>query len=262
MEKFNTPALFIAIQGVLSLYAAGRETGTTLSIGRGVTQITPVHKGYAIQGVSTCLKLGGQDLRLNLSKLLIENGSYEALYHYQNCLDHCDKMLEKLCYVALDYEQELESPAKKVKLEQESYELPSGEIITPQDEKFRCPELLFKPSFLGNLNENNIEKGIHEQCFDTISKCDFELHPSLQKNIVLSGGSTMFPGLPERLEKEIQSLITVNRKVKVIAPEHRKNCVWIGGSILGSLTTFKDMWVTKEEYNEQGSCVIHKCPSA
>ena len=261
MEKFNTPALFIGIQGVLSLYAVGRQIGVTLNIGEGLTQITPVDKGYAIPGASTCLKLGGQDLRLNLGKLLQMGSRYEALNHYQNSLEHCRNMVEKLCYVALDFEKEMECPPKKTKAEEESYELPCGSIITLQDEKFRCPELLFKPSLLGNLNEHNIEEGIHKICFDTISKCDFEIHPLLYNSIALSGGCTMFRGFPARFEKEIGELVPDGTKVKVIAPDVRKNSVWIGASVLGSLATFKDMWITKEQYIEQGSAAIHKCPS-
>jgi actin-related protein len=260
MEKFNTPAMFIGIQTLLSLYAAGRQTGTALSIGAGATQVTPVNKGFAISGASTCLKLGGHDLRLNLAKILTEGGFTMSNHH--DFLDHAQNMLEKLCYVAWDFEQEMQSPSKKAKVEDESYELPDGEIITPRDEKFRCPEVLFQPSLLGNLNEYDIEEGIHKMCFDTISKCDFEIHPLLYKNIVLSGGCTMFPGLPERLTKEIQGLVPAATKVKVIAPEHRKNSVWIGGSILASLSMFKDMWITKEQYGELGPAVIHKCPSA
>ena len=258
MEKFNTPALFIGIQGVLPLYAAGRQTGITISIGGGATQITPVDKGYAIPGISICLKLGGQDLQLNLAKILTESGF--NISNYGNFSNHAQNMLEKLCYVALDFEQEKESSAMKVG--EESYQLPDGEIITPRDEKFRCPELLFKPSLLGNLNENNIEEGIPKQCFNTISKCDFEIHSSLYKNIVLSGGCTMFPGFSERLKKEMKGLVPAGSEVKVVAPECRKNSVWIGGSILASLPTFKDMWITKEQYGEQGPSVIHKCPSA
>lgn len=260
MENFNPPALFVGIQGVLSVYAAGRETGTALSIGGGLTQITPVHKGYAVPGASSYLKLGGQDLRLNLSKILTEAG--HAIVNYRNFLDHAQNIFEKFCYVALDFQQELVSPAKKTKVEEESYELPNGEIITPKDEKFRCPELLFEPSLLGNLNEHNIKEGIHKTCFDAISACDFDIHPALCKNIVLSGGCTMLPGLPQRLEKEIKRLLSVGREVTVIAPAHRKNSVWIGGSILASLSSFKDMWVTKAQYEEQGPSVIHKCPSA
>ena len=114
MEKFNTPALFIGIQGVLPLYAAGRQTGITISIGGGATQITPVDKGYAIPGVSTCLKLGGQDLQLNRTKILTESGL--NISNYGNFSNHAQNMLEKLCYVALDFEQEMESSAMKVYL--------------------------------------------------------------------------------------------------------------------------------------------------
>ncbi|XP_028395498.1 actin, clone 302-like isoform X2 [Dendronephthya gigantea] len=254
-EKFNVPAVFVGIQGVLSLYASGCMVGTALSIGGGVTQVTPVDKGYAIPGASTCLKLGGHDLRQNLAKILMESGN---MINSKNFLYQMEKALQKFCYVALDFDEEMKSNEVK----QESYELPDGEVIKLQDEKFRCPELLFKPSLMRNLNEYDIKEGIHKVCFDTIAKCDSEIQPLLHKGIVLSGGSTLIPGLEKRLEKEVQGLVPTGTTVEVIAPEQRKNSVWIGGSILGGMATFKDMWITKEQYTDQGPSVMQKCPSA
>lgn len=79
-------------------------------------------------------------------------------------------------------------------------------------------------------------------------------------NLVLSGGSTMFPGLPERMHKELSAQVPATMKVKVIAPPERKFSVWIGGSILSSLSTFADMWITHEQYAEYGCQIVHqKC---
>ena len=256
MEKFHIPSIFIGIQGVLSLYAAGRQTGTALSIGAGVTQIVPVDKGYAVPGASTCLNLGGNDLRQYIVKLLTESG-YSVNDWY-----HIDPIKEKFCYVALDFDRETESVCKKAKLEEETYEMPDGEIITPRQERFQCPEVLFKPSLLAGLDVAMYEEGIHKVCHDAIAKCDIEVQALLYKNIVLSGGSSLLPGLAERLEKEMRGLVPANMAIEVIASRHRKNSVWIGGSVLASLGTFQEMWVTKEQYEEDGPSVIHKCPSA
>merc|ERR1712138_209195 len=118
---------------------------------------------------------------------------------------------------------------------------------------FRTPECLFQPSFLGME-----QTGIHETTYDSIMKCDVDIRRDLYANTVLSGGSTMFEGIQERLEKEITNLAPAAVRVKIVAPAERKYSVWIGGSILSSLSTFQEMWITKEEYDESGSAIVHR----
>lgn len=89
-------------------------------------------------------------------------------------------------------------------------------------------------------------------------KCDVDIRKELYSNIVMSGGSTMFPGIAERLNKEMSSLAPSSMKIKVVAPQERKFLVWIGGSILSSLSTFQTMWITKAEYQETGAAIVHR----
>merc|ERR1711861_34546 len=95
------------------------------------------------------------------------------------------------------------------------------------NERFRCPEVLFQPSFIGKE-----ASGIHDTMFQTIMKCDVNIRKDLYANIVLSGGTTMFTGIDARLTKEITALAPATMKIKVVAPPERKYSVWIGGSIL------------------------------
>jgi actin-related protein len=139
---------------------------------------------------------------------------------------------EKLAYVALDYEAEMEK-YKGSSANDKAYELPDGQILTVATQRFRCPELLFKPSFIGKE-----DPGIHELTYKSIMKCDMDVRKDLYANIVMSGGTTMFPGIPERLSKEVVALAPGSMKIKVVAPPERKFSVWIGGSILSSLSTF------------------------
>merc|ERR1712129_79400 len=65
------------------------------------------------------------------------------------------------------------------------------------------------------------------------------------RNVVLSGGTPWFQGIGEYLTKEVTALVSTTRKLKVVAPPERKYAVWIGGSILSSLSTFQQMWISK-----------------
>ena len=159
---------------------------------------------------------------------------------------------ESVCYVAADFEDEIKKSTESSQLEK-SFILPDGNIIVIGNERFRCPEVLFQPSLRGLKMD-----GIAESTFHTIMKFDVDIRKDLFANIVLSGGSTMFLGISDRMFREITALAPASIKVKIVAPPERKYSVWIGGSILASLSTFQSMWISKEEYDESGPSIVHR----
>ncbi|KAK9074970.1 hypothetical protein SSX86_003289 [Deinandra increscens subsp. villosa] len=251
-ETFNVPAMHVALTAVLSMYASGRTTGIVLDSGEGVSHAIPIYIGYGLPQSILRLDLAGANITDFLMKILRERG-YELTTSADREIVRDIK--EKVAYVALDYEQELKTAKNRSSVVDKDYKLPDGNVMTIEAERFSCAEALFKPDLLIEMED---VAGIHETVYNSIMKCNAELWKDLYGHIVLSGGSTMFPGIADRMKKEITALAPSGMDIKVVAAPDRKISTWIGGSILTSLATFQKLWISKQEYEECGRAIVHK----
>jgi len=253
-EKFNIPGMFISMSSVLAIYDSGRTSGMSVDSGEVMTNFVPVYEGFAFPNAISKNETGGRVLTEYLIQLLTEKK-----YNINNITKRLkvNDIKEKYCKVSYDFENELREGGDGGSME-EKVKLPDGEEITIEIERLKCPEALFRPNLM-NSQDTSL-KGIHDQCCSSIQQIDVEIRKDLYSNIILSGGNTMFDGLPERLTKEIQKLTpsAASNKVKVVALPERKYATWIGASILSSLSNFQCMWITRAEYKETGESIVHK----
>eukprot|EP00485_Elphidium_margaritaceum_P019508 CAMPEP_0202728322 /NCGR_PEP_ID=MMETSP1385-20130828/185566_1 /ASSEMBLY_ACC=CAM_ASM_000861 /TAXON_ID=933848 /ORGANISM="Elphidium margaritaceum" /LENGTH=397 /DNA_ID=CAMNT_0049394569 /DNA_START=1224 /DNA_END=2417 /DNA_ORIENTATION=- len=248
-ETFNVTSFYVGIQAVLSLYASGRTTGVVFDTGDGVSHCVPIFEGYCLPHAVTRLDMAGHDLTEYMQKILLERG-----YAFTTSaeLEIVRDIKEKLGYIAVDFEAEMEAAEQSSEIEM-IYKLPDGNDVSVGAERFRCPEVLFQPNLIGLEQE-----GVHHLLHQSIMRSDVDIRKDLYANTVLSGGSSMFPGIEERLHKELSALTPQSMEIKIVAPPERKYSVWIGGSILASLQSFQDMWIFREEYDESGADIVHR----
>ena len=245
-ETFCVHGLYIANPSSLALYSSGKFTGIVVDSGEGDTKIVPMLDGYSIYYANSTVEVGGKTLTEYLMPLI-----YGTSHIFTTTVDKeiVKAIKEKACYISLDYMNELKY------VEPYSYELPDGNHALIKYPRIECPEALFTPSI---VYKNGI--GIAQALYNSIQRSDFDIRKDLYNSIILSGGTTMFSGFEERLTKEIVKLApeSMKKEVNVIAPLERKFSSWNGGSILSSISTFEAQWISKTEYEECGSNIVHR----
>lgn len=245
-ETFRSPAMFFTPPSVLSLYASGRTTGVVLDVGEGVTHAVPVYEGFALPHSVTRSDVAGRDVTRQMQLLLRRSGlpfttTAEA--------DLVKSLKEEVCYCT-------PTPAMDEAAEKDSrtpYQLPDGQAITLSSERYQAPNVMFDPFLIGSE-----EPGVADVLVTSIMKSDLDLRSKLFSQVVLAGGSTLFTGFGDRMLYEVRSRAPSHTRIRISAPPERIHSAYVGGSILASLATFKSMWVSRAEYEEHGSAILHR----
>ncbi|CDR93781.1 actin family protein, putative [Babesia bigemina] len=248
-EAFDVPGLYMAPTSLLALYGSSKTTGLVLDVGEGVAHAVPINEGTIVPHAIGRLDVGGYDVT---SFFL---ASIDALDRHKLRDRYIANQIKEQCgYVAIDYENELKTAEKQPEQYSKRFTLPDGSTISTGTACFRCPEMLFSPEVAGSNAPT-----LAEVVYHTVRSCEPDMHKTMFSSILLTGGSTLFPGFLERCEKDIRAATNDNAPVKIAGSiKNRSTAVWVGGSIVASLQSFQQMWVTKAEYDESGPTVIHR----
>jgi len=290
-EKYQVQAFYVAKNAVLSAFSSGRSTGLILDSGGGTTSAVPVSDGYVLKKGIIKQNFGGEFLsqqaatlieslynikitpRYKIKKKNSVDAGVEAnfveydrpnttpSFHQYAMNQVMHEFKETICQVSENPYREGILKGRPLKC----YEFPNGYNNSFGIERFKIPEIMIQPrEFIIQKPNEPIDTtnllGMHELIYRSINLCDVDIRPNLYSNIVLTGGNTLFNGLMDRLNNEL-SVLAPGVKIRIHASgntSERRFGVWTGGSILSSLGTFHQLWISKKEYEEIGKSIVEK----
>ena len=249
-DNLGVPALFFASQPILSLFSTSSTSGTVLESGEGVTQSCVIYEGYSIPSSYERYNYGGGDVTEYLKNLLKKRG-----YHFYNSSEFrlVNDIKENSCSCHINsVKNDIEEAKRAANKNPINYYLPDGSNITIGDELLLAPEILFNPEYIGKEYLS-----FPDMVMSSINKVDIQIRLKSYENILLSGGNTCFKGLNEQLFTKLKNKLSKNMKIVLNKSEKPKFSCWIGGNIISTLEVFKKMWVTRNDWNEKGTNVVH-----
>lgn len=293
-EEFRAPATFLAKNAVLSSFALGRQTSLVVDMGHEGTVVSAVHDGYVLNASVMRSPVGGALLNEGLlASLSAKGGAIHPRYMYkkinktggvaapENVLTAVPEVTASAvawatAAVVADIKEShcraIEVPfneEENLNMPVQTYELPDGSLVDIGVERFKIPELLFNPALIKTIPgmrqvhsySGGEIKSVQEMVIDSVNSTDVDIRKELFGGVVLTGGSSLFQSTKDRLDRELLDLAPQAAKVKVTTHQNateRKFSVWLGGSILGSLGSFHQLWMSRQEYDEHGAALIHR----
>ncbi|XP_025088716.1 actin-like protein 6A isoform X2 [Pomacea canaliculata] len=287
-EKYNIPAFFLCKNSVLSAFANGRSTALILDSGATHTSAVPVYDGYVLTHGIVKSPLAGDFMTIECRKLMDELGVevvppyliqskeavgdkqppkwkkkeiFDVTKSFHNCM-----VKDVLQDFAASVLQVFDTPYDQNSVDSMPcvhYEYPNGYNQDFGYERFKVCEGLFDPSVIKEAQGNSM-LGVGHVVTTSVGMCDIDIRPSLYGGVIVVGGNSLIQGFTDRLNRDLSNKTPPSMRLKIIAAAssaERRFSSWIGGSILASLGSFQQMWVSKQEYEEGGKgCVERKCP--
>lgn len=278
-EGYRAPSLCIGNSASLSIFAAGRTTGVVVDCGAGLTTSVPVFEGLALTHACIEMEYAGMDVSLKLQRLLKDVSKCPL-----NIVD-AKLLKERMAYintvapavVAGKIDKKAKATAEPADMK--TLFLPDGKEVSLDNNIFgECTQMLFK-------NKSNTYGGLSASVYESLRLCDDSIRSYLMNNILISGGTSMLPGLGDRLINDLNIQFSANEgdipsnagvetrvnddKVKVFPStnyresgytQQRKYAAWTGGSIFASFESFQDLCVTKQEWEDGAeTALLAKC---
>jgi actin-related protein 2 len=293
-EEFGFNEIQMSPQAPLVLYAQGILTGLVVDSGEGVTHVVPIVDDHVLQDLIGRTNIAGRGITERMAELLAMRG---YSFHRTSDFDVLREIKEKQCFVSTDIEMDRRI-ASETTAYMVPYTLPDGRVIKVSDELFEVPEVLFQPyqppyllyqeccassHHSGNRpakmhyycsleprDDRLAEKGLSDLIYDTVMKVDINLRRQFFESIVLSGGTTMFPGLSTRIVNDLKNLVLTNNlkgrkwelkdyKIIVEDPPYRRFLAYTGATVLANLSAGKSQaWANKREYDWDGVDIVIK----
>ena len=238
-EKFNVQKCHIANSSMLGLFSYGKSSGIVVDSGYNVTSTVPVYEGFPLVYASQKINLGGEDLSNKLLEVIKEK--LDKTYKTIKGKLLAEDIKDKLGFIGLNMSQE-EKIEKK-------YILPDAKELIMGNELYQANEILFNPG------ENQEMKSVTQMVVDSLNLCDDDVKKDINESICLIGGTSLMKNFPERLKLELSNIQDFGMYNMTPNPE-RQFSAWIGGSIMISLDNFQYLWVTKEEFDENGKTLV------
>ncbi|XP_022101203.1 uncharacterized protein LOC110984894 isoform X2 [Acanthaster planci] len=254
-DRFNPEGVFVQEQALMALYSYKATSGIVVNIGERI-DVVPIVDGYIIQKGVYRLPFGGRQITEHLQRLLTEGG-YRFFTEIEMYIARYLK--ERACFVAQDYHAEfkfcsLDPELCSTYIDVEKFDVPNGSRSVKLDySRFRSTEGLFHPEVWGKDHP-----GLHTLVYNAIQACSNDIRKQMCRSVYLCGGTTLLPGLAERLRSELCRMLPKSSPVKVHASPERYHSAYNGGTVLGTLSAFDNMCITKEDWKQLGATSLTK----
>eukprot|EP00658_Telonema_sp_P-2_P082822 TRINITY_DN8827_c0_g1_i1.p1 TRINITY_DN8827_c0_g1~~TRINITY_DN8827_c0_g1_i1.p1 ORF type:complete len:416 (+),score=104.07 TRINITY_DN8827_c0_g1_i1:87-1250(+) len=251
-EEFKVPALGMVPAAAMALYASGRETGIALDVGGGLVQVLPLLAGDPVAAadggiLKLSAHLGGADVTQRMARMLMPHrGAWLRSESELRLMENLKEQASMVCPTPQAYDEMEHDPAES----SIEYTMPDGLTLSIGHERIKAAECLFRPEL------NMTEVPIQDYFGQCLSGADQSVLPNLLQNVVLCGGTTMTKGFHERTIWELSN--TMGQSVRVLAKPERKYLAWMGASIVATLSTYNEEWLTSGEYEEIGESLVHR----